>query len=302
MNKIFYLLIFFSSLTNALADSNQIKAIVGTEIITNLELNNRINITKLLMPEILDKINDNKLLSDYILQAIINEKLLNQEAAKLNITIDQQELNYAIANIESQNNIKAASFEHFISKQGLEFDEVINQITAGLIRQKYSELVLRPKVIITDKELDEIYSTAIPEKTQVNFKQLFLANNKIDDDYQLNKDFNYLNKFKNKIFSCNSIEELTKNTPIKVTDINLPLANINQSVRTMIKVLPLGNPSKIIKTSKGLYLVVVCNKDYIDLSSEDKEEISEILTQQKIERQAQLLMKELYKKVYIEIK
>jgi len=135
----------------ATPDSIGIAAVVDDQVISTVDLNDRV---ALIMGTtgIPDTEENRAKLAPQILRQLIDEKLELQDAAHASITISDAKLQEGIAQIERQSNKPPGSLEQFLQSKGLSKASFLAQVRGQMA---WSEIVLkkiRPKIRISDQE------------------------------------------------------------------------------------------------------------------------------------------------------
>lgn len=91
------------------------------------------------------------------LDQLIDETLFNQLIAKADITVSDDELARAIANILHQNQMTLAQLKKEVASKGLTYDQYKVEIKRQVKRVKFINQVIGPQVKITDQDLRDYY-------------------------------------------------------------------------------------------------------------------------------------------------
>ncbi|MFO0109426.1 MAG: SurA N-terminal domain-containing protein, partial [Alphaproteobacteria bacterium] len=161
-----------------------IAAIVNDEVITNLDVNERralvittTGITK--SPQV------EKRLTPQIIQTLINEKLQLQEAKRLSITVNDKEIEAAIAAIEKDRNRPPGSLKAFLEKQNVPFRALEYQLRAQISWGKVVARKLRREVTISEDEIvraQQAVGAAGEEQVRIAALSLTIASPKQDSE------------------------------------------------------------------------------------------------------------------------
>ena len=148
-----YILTFFVVPSDASA-SVGIVATVGEQAISSSDIEDRMKLAVFASglentPEIRTK------LFPQILKVLIDEELYRKQAAQLKIEVSETEMSHATQNLEQQNKLQSGQLENFLQQHGVPFRALKGQIEAEILWQKVIVSQIRPKVLITDKEVDE---------------------------------------------------------------------------------------------------------------------------------------------------
>ncbi len=130
-----------------------IAAVVNDSVITVTDVNER---TKLYLsgssqqssPE------DRKKMEQQVLGKLIDEALQLQEAKKLDITIDEGQVNNGFSYIAKQNNLSPDEFRKRLKDSGVSIDSLFAQIKAEIAWDQVIKRKLRPQVSITESDID----------------------------------------------------------------------------------------------------------------------------------------------------
>ncbi|MCE3232685.1 MAG: putative peptidyl-prolyl cis-trans isomerase family protein [Rickettsiaceae bacterium] len=138
----------------AAASDLEIAAVVGDDVISNLDVKNRTDMaiaSSGLQPsaEIKER------LFPQIIQTLIDERLYVQEAKRLNITLSQADVDAAVSNLEMKNKIKPGTFKNFIKDKNIPYESVIDQLKAQILWGKIVNKRIRSKVSVTEREVEE---------------------------------------------------------------------------------------------------------------------------------------------------
>ncbi|MCK5284562.1 MAG: peptidylprolyl isomerase [Alphaproteobacteria bacterium] len=139
----------------AFARSEQIVAVVNDDAISLSDLNNRLKLIAASSglpqtPEIYQK------LSGQVIGSLIDEQIMLQEARRLELEISPEELENGFAAIAQQNNFTAEQFRIMLQKGGLSVMTMHRQVESQIAWSKIIQSQLRPKVSISDNDVDNV--------------------------------------------------------------------------------------------------------------------------------------------------
>lgn len=139
----------------AAADNTQgIVAVVNEDIISIGDLNKRL---KLIMassglpntPEIKGK------LAPQIIRSLVEEQLMLQEGRRLNMSVLPDEIEQGFATVAQQNKMSPEQFKAMMTKGGIDISTLRRQIEAQISWTKVVQEKLRPRVVISDMDLED---------------------------------------------------------------------------------------------------------------------------------------------------
>lgn len=94
-------------------------------------------------------------LTPQILSSLINEQLMLQEARKMNIRIERAEVESGFLKVATQNKTTPAKFKAMLNRGGIDISTMYMQIEAQLAWGKVVQKRLRPRVIISERDVDD---------------------------------------------------------------------------------------------------------------------------------------------------
>ncbi len=288
MKKIFlcfYLIVIFSFKAFA---SSQIVALIGEEVITKNNLQDRYKFFLVENPHLkITSKQEKDFILKSLLKAIIDEKILLQELEKKNIKVSQEEVNQGVAYLEETQKIPKGKFFQHIKKKGLSKEYAISQIKRSILWEKFLSEYIAPTVEVSNKEVYESMAYSSPESLQVEYL-LVSGNDKLALAKQVGKIKNCNDKSNERIANLQKIDA----TLDKILDPNLRKAVISSEQ---------GHPSYMFDYNGGYAFAFICEKK----SSKDSNYFTNIMLQirqAKIDKQAEYYLQNLAKTKFIEIK
>jgi peptidyl-prolyl cis-trans isomerase SurA len=138
----------------AQAQSLRVLARVNDDAITDFDLNQRI-VFAIRSSGLQDTPDMHQRLANQILHQMIDEKLQIQNANAMKIGATEQEINLRVAEIERAAGMQPGSFKGYLHSIGVPFDIAAQQIEASLDWIKIVRRRVRPRVFVTDSEVDD---------------------------------------------------------------------------------------------------------------------------------------------------
>lgn len=160
----------------------RIVAVVNKDIILLSELNERV---RPLLPQ-LRQIPDPTMraqrkeeLRRQLMQHMIDEKLIVQEARKLKLTVTDQDLDRAVADVMSKNNLTREELEAALTQEGKSISSYKNQILRPqLMRMRVINVQVRNRVSVSEDEVRSLYQKNLRQlgvETKVRARHIFVA-------------------------------------------------------------------------------------------------------------------------------
>ncbi|MFC1567604.1 peptidylprolyl isomerase [Pseudomonadota bacterium] len=117
-------------------------------------------------------------LSERALDTRIALLLQKREAAKLGISVGEEEIDNAIADVESKNNIPAGQLPEVLKAQGIDVKEYRETLAERLLTGKVVSAAVRSKLNISEESMREYYRKFLKDPKpirEVQLAQIFIA-------------------------------------------------------------------------------------------------------------------------------
>lgn len=129
-----------------------IAAVVNDEVISRYDLNARLNMI-IRSSNLRDTPELRQRLTRQVLQTLIDESLKMQEAKRLQIKVDDKEIEKAQRRIEKQNRLAPGGLQSFLKRQGIELFVLVQQIRVTLSWTKVLRRRAAGSIDVTDDEI-----------------------------------------------------------------------------------------------------------------------------------------------------
>ena len=295
LKKIAFLILFFS--LNASGEKtvlDKIAVIVGDGVVLESQFNlkfqkyvqefSKQNPGKALPPE--------SFLKKQILENLIIEELLLQKAEKFGVRISDQELNDYMDRIAKSNNITLEEFINEVSFEG-NFQNFRKDLKNNLIIQRVQRGLVRPKVFISDQELENYISSAEGQSSiliEYKINQILIKSKvqagEINQKLSDGEDFYELKA---------RYDESAEKEPPKWQKISeLP------SLFSIVKNMQIGSHSEPLESGAGFYFIKLEDKKGDTVKVESQDLVRHILIQTseiRSEKQAEELINEIKNRI-----
>jgi peptidyl-prolyl cis-trans isomerase SurA len=248
-----------------------------------------------------------------LLNRMIDGILIDQEAAKMGIVVDDEEVRGTIQNILTQKNITMADFEKILDQEGLSMEAYRKEIRDQIVRSRIVRYELRSLIVVTDEEIGEYYMRNrrnydgqeavrikqivmfFPEQADQNTKQK-ISREMRDVLLQLQK---------GESFEKMAVQFSQGPTAREGGDIGyIPRGIMPPEVEQIAFTMEPGRISDIIESEQGLSIITVTDKRAggSAMIESAREEIKERIMESKIEKRYDDWIADLRKKSLIIIK
>jgi peptidyl-prolyl cis-trans isomerase SurA len=131
----------------------RIVAVVNDEVISARDLNDRLQLVTL-TSGIPDSEQARARLAPQVLRSLIEETLQLQEAERLEIAVEDAEIERALANIAERNQMSVEAMRRFFAQNSIDFATLLDQVRAQIAWVKVVNRQIVPRVTVTVDQLD----------------------------------------------------------------------------------------------------------------------------------------------------
>jgi peptidyl-prolyl cis-trans isomerase SurA len=135
------------------AVEQRIVAVVNDEVISAQDLNERLQLVTL-TSGISDSEQARARLAPQVLRSLIEESLQLQEAERLGITVEDAEIQQALANIAERNRMTVETMQRFLAQNGINSATLLGQVRAQIAWVKVVNREIVPRVTVTVDQLE----------------------------------------------------------------------------------------------------------------------------------------------------
>jgi peptidyl-prolyl cis-trans isomerase SurA len=146
----------------------RIAAVVNDEVVSVQDLNDRLDLV-MFTSSVDDTLEARQGLTPQVLRGLVEEALQRQEASRLGLRVEAQELDQAIANIAERNNMDVAGMRNLLASAGVNFETLLAQLRAQIAWVKVVNQQVRPRVNVTVDQLDLAVQEARLSERQPEF-------------------------------------------------------------------------------------------------------------------------------------
>ncbi len=146
-------------------DIDRVIAIVNREIITERELNSRIDLVKEKFKQMKQAFPPELTLEKEMLEKLIDDSITYQEAVNYGSRVPEYELDGIISNMALQKKMSVEDMRTAIEKDGIKYNTFRNDLRREIIISRYKEREVDSKVKISDAEIDEFINTRVKPRS-----------------------------------------------------------------------------------------------------------------------------------------
>ena len=260
-NKIFlYLALFWFNQLQSV--QIEIVAKVNNQIITNIDIENRLNLA-LQISKIPNDTEIKKQLKKQILKVLIDETLKIQEAERLGIFISSTEVNDEINRLENKLNIEPNSLIQSYKKKNIPEIVIYDQIRSQLLWNKLVSIAISSNIKVTEKQKEETFQNFIKTsgETEYNTSEIFVSFSSNNNNFSAKEKIDSIH---NKINISNfmSMAEQFSDGAVNIENWTRE-SMLNEDAKKVIENLNIGNISVPFKSSMGYHIFLLNDKRQI---------------------------------------
>ncbi|WP_158512542.1 peptidylprolyl isomerase [Candidatus Endolissoclinum faulkneri] len=248
-------------LANKLQYMQRIAAVVNDEIISFWDLRNRIDMV-IITSQLPRSYETAQRIAPRILRNLIDEQIQIQEAKKMNINIQDIEMDRALRDIEKSNGLRAGELKNFILQLGINPNTLERQLRSNLLWAKLVKRQFANQVEVSTDEVNEICSRLA---AQIGHKQKLVSEIllTVDDQVKESEVLQFANQLVKLLRAGASFKSLAQqfsqgsNASIG-GDIGWLLPeDLTQELSNVIKTLSVGEITEPIRTVFGYHILQV---------------------------------------------
>ena len=267
-------LIFFINEPTYSSIENNIIVKVGDEIVTSVELENKIKITLLLSREEKSQQNINRV-KKIALKSLIDLKLKNDELKKYDIKIKESTIAQHLKKVSSSLQIDKKELNNLFKANDIDYAQYLEEIKIEIMWQQLIIDIYSSKIRINDEQIAKELNEYVKNSQEI--EEYHLAEIEITLSNSLEKE-ELINDIKNNI-EMSGFNKTANKFSVSSSSINggnlgwINSAGLSNQISSILKNLKPGNISEpIIKTNSILFLKlldsrVINKKENLDLEN-----------------------------------
>lgn len=157
---------------------DRIIAIVDEDVITQVELEQRIRDIQYQLQTPIKTEAEFQALTRQVMEKMIRDKIQLQMAAKLGIKIDDVSLNRVLEQLAANNNLTLAQLRATLEKDGLDFERFREQTRDELIIKQLQQRMVANKINVSDQEIDQFieeHNKQSQSNTRYHLRHILIA-------------------------------------------------------------------------------------------------------------------------------
>ena len=248
-----------------------------------------------------------KKLRPQVIDMLIDEQIRSQEATRIGLKVDQKEIDGGFEQIARQNNIPADVFKKAMEQRGIRVSTLQDQIKAQLSWTKVIQSRIRPKIQVTDNDIDSELQRLSSKigKDQFKVAEIFIP---VTDSRKMTEAKTFANQLSNQLQSdptaftkaARQFSQSPGATQGKFIGWVMQ-GSLPKEVDDMIPTMSKGKVSTPIETSTGLYIILLEDKRQLGTDGlPSRDDILERIGMQRMDRAQRKYYKDLRSSAFIE--
>ncbi|MBF0470518.1 MAG: peptidylprolyl isomerase [Gammaproteobacteria bacterium] len=144
----------------SISEINTIVAVVNEDVITRLELDERIETTRLQLQAAQKPLPTQSQLEEQILERLITERIQLELAKMIGVSVDDETLNTIILNIAQENRLSLPRFRQALEQEGITYSAFREKIRQEITISRLQTKQVDSKIAVTEQEVDHFLATS----------------------------------------------------------------------------------------------------------------------------------------------
>ncbi len=234
-----------------------------------------------------------------ILDAMIEAALAQQEARKYQISVSDEEIDRAIADIKRSRNMTDADFEQALKKEGLTLAEYKEDFKNQILRVRLINHTVKSKVVINKADVQQRYEDT--KERYAGVRKHHIRNILMDTEAKINRIKELLDEnadFENLAQTYSMAPNADEGGDLGLFDIS----GFPEKIRDALFVLKKGEYTDVINTAQGFQIFYVEDivMDGAKTMEEAYDEIHGILYKEQVEKKFKTWIESLKEKAHIQ--
>jgi peptidyl-prolyl cis-trans isomerase SurA len=295
----------------------RVVAVVNDTVILESELTQR---SRPMMAE-LDKVEDprerqrqQRTQTRQVLGSLVDEELILQAATEAKLEVTEPEIQKALDEVKRQNKVTDAQLVEALRMQGYTIEEYRKDVRRQILRLRAINVLVRPRVAVTDDEVKEQYEKMIGKSssvTEVHVRHILVKLPDRPSEDQMNAGRRRAGELVARARAGEDFVELSKansddpRTKAAGGDLGwLKRGELPTEWEEILFAMGEGEVRGPVRGPQGLHVfqLVEAKKEALRSFNEVKEQLRNQIYSEEMEKQTKVWLEELHKRAHVEIK
>lgn len=241
-----------------------IAAVVNDKIVSRFDLEQRVRLI-MATSGIPDTPENRSRIAPQILRSLVDESLQIQEANRLEIKVEEKDIDQQLDGIAKRANMTTAQIDEFLKANNVSRDSMVNQIRAEIAWNKVVSQQFSPLITVSEEEVDEILNRLQEESDQPRYlvSEILLTYDTPQQEQEMLGGATRLAEQIRQGAPFNAVAQQFSRSPTAANggDIGwVHLSQLPESVAPVVADMGIGQVSDPIQTLNGIYLVQLRSK------------------------------------------
>lgn len=237
------------------------------------------------------------------LEELIDERLKIQEAKRLNVLADEDEVNKIMAGLAERNKMNEKQFAEHLKKMGTDVYSMRTRFQAMMSWQNVVRRQFGHQIAISDRDLDRAVANVTGEdQTELNLQRIVLIVPGQVDQAVVARRLREASALREKFKNCSMTASLAKSEgATRFENIGpRPASTIAEPTRTLLLSASDGEMLPPTVGAEGVELWVLCGRKVVEAKETQRDEAAKELRQQEFNVLAERHLKDLRQDAHIE--
>ena len=238
---------------------------------------------------------------------LIEERLQIQQARKLGITPDEQDVTKVLAGMAQNNNMSPEQLGAALGQMGVNIKTLRDRIRAQVVWQDVVRKKFRRDVSIAESDVDKALGgsadvEAPKEETTLQLRQVKYEIPTEADQASIAKQLAMVEAIRAKVNSCSNLSSLTKDMKgfkVKTLQDQLP-GSLGQPMRTLVMNAKIGQMTPPTLSGSAIEAYAVCGKHAIKGDPKKRQQTELKLLEEELGIRAEGLLRDMRQDAFIE--
>jgi len=241
-----------------------IAAVVNDKIVSQYDLIQRLKLI-MVTSGIPDTPENRQRIEPQILRGLVDEALELQEAKRLDVNVEQSEIDKQLEGIASRANMTMEQINEFLTKNNISKDSLVEQIKAEIAWNKVIGQQFSPLITISDEEINDVLKRLKEESDQPRYdiSEILLTYDNAAQEQEMVTGAGRLAEQIRAGAPFGAVAQQFSRSPSAANggDIGwVHLSQLPQEIVPVVQNMGIGEISNPIKTLNGVYLIALKNK------------------------------------------
>ncbi|MFN4264035.1 MAG: peptidylprolyl isomerase [Thioalkalivibrionaceae bacterium] len=243
--------------------TDRIVAVVGTDVITERELVDRMNLTANQLRLEDQSVPDTTTLARNVLDEMIDLRIQLNEARRVGIAIDDATLNRTLERIAADNGLDLFSFRDALASEGIDFAAFRRQIRDEMTITQLRNRQIDERIRISEAEIEDLIATearSIDQDTRYRLDEIFFPVTRDATSAELRRAREDAEAAARRLRAGETFADVATSAPRSLPDDWIPASTLPSALARTVILLDKGRISDIVRSERGFHIIRVADR------------------------------------------